>query len=566
MTAVARLRASIISGCVFASLGIGGFLPSNGQAASPVPEAVRRAASPLEPKETFLELIKRVNSRRNHLPFEVTLRSDGEETPTLEPAATPEGEFALKVRLSDSALSDPGAILEGMLKVAQVTDFGLSGAEDEETGDRSIKAIVELLGLARGSLTEVAAFDHSTFRWAEIVRDAEMGSPRAQLKLKEMEAGVLKTMGELVERSPPSHWIEANGKERIRAYLMRRQAAIERELSVSRAQVATLEAQVQEKWQDRQTKWGQTETTGKTLSELVAREDRAGVRKLLNDYLPWELMEPTEKATWTEWLDAIEKPDPSRMKIVFRGLARESVSGLRTRKPFLLTKSYSESKLPEVERLRSLADIRERVRGNAGGGPMTVLDLLSSHAWESDSSVFLSTADLSTATSFTKDTVGIFRIDERRVMRNYSSAYAEFEKLVPLVVFPSEVVKLLNIRKWHGKTSDGAFLGFDDSMPPEKKAKLQASATAAQSKIAEAARESIRSALGRDVKRADFVDQIDFDSIVAPKPRDQLILNLRKAGNNRRFGEREFVRRNHLKPLERVSSCLLKTLPKLLDQ
>jgi hypothetical protein len=65
-----------------------------------------------------------------------------------------------------------------------------------------------------------------------------------------------------------------------------------------------------DKFEDRQEK----------LDDLILKNDRAGLRKMLEAYLPWAVMEPVEANTWRIWLDAIETPDPTKMTVAFRGL------------------------------------------------------------------------------------------------------------------------------------------------------------------------------------------------------------------------------------------------------
>jgi hypothetical protein len=48
-----------------------------------------------------------------------------------------------------------------------------------------------------------------------------------------------------------------------------------------------------DKFEDRQEK----------LDDLILKNDRAGLRKMLEAYLPWAVMEPVEANTWRIWLD-----------------------------------------------------------------------------------------------------------------------------------------------------------------------------------------------------------------------------------------------------------------------
>lgn len=56
------------------------------------------------------------------------------------------------------------------------------------------------------------------------------------------------------------------------------------------------------------------------LNDLIVRNDRAGVKAMLDAYLPWSVMEPSETRAWKMWLDAIVSPDPSKQTVAFRGV------------------------------------------------------------------------------------------------------------------------------------------------------------------------------------------------------------------------------------------------------
>ncbi len=72
-------------------------------------------------------------------------------------------------------------------------------------------------------------------------------------------------------------------------------------------------------WETQKAKFPNLEAQTEKLNHLIARNDRAGVAKLLEDYLPWPLMEPTEKKAWSTWIESIRNPDPSNKELIFRG-------------------------------------------------------------------------------------------------------------------------------------------------------------------------------------------------------------------------------------------------------
>ncbi len=56
------------------------------------------------------------------------------------------------------------------------------------------------------------------------------------------------------------------------------------------------------------------------LNDMVKANNREGVAKLLEAYLPLEVMEPIEKGLWLDWIEAIRRPRAENGMLVFRGL------------------------------------------------------------------------------------------------------------------------------------------------------------------------------------------------------------------------------------------------------
>ena len=56
------------------------------------------------------------------------------------------------------------------------------------------------------------------------------------------------------------------------------------------------------------------------LNDLILKNDRRGVRKMIDAYLPWSLMSSSESRAWKIWLEAIENPNRDNAILAFRGV------------------------------------------------------------------------------------------------------------------------------------------------------------------------------------------------------------------------------------------------------
>lgn len=209
----------------------------------------------------------------------------------------------------------------------------------------------------------------------------------------------------------------------------------------------------------------------KKLNDLVLENDRKSVAKLINAYLPWEIMQPYEVKMWQLWLDAIEFPNRDKSTTVFRGIdfTTDKVQISEDQKSFgffstMLTKNQGSY----TRRLRSLATSRIK-----NGNPNTVLSktkepagvdqsntaviplvntMFMNHAFSPKGSVFLSfSLDPWTALNFSapygKGGYLIASIDNRRLIPNLLSGFvSEVEFLTPLIIFPDEVASYNEIK------------------------------------------------------------------------------------------------------------------------
>ncbi len=230
------------------------------------------------------------------------------------------------------------------------------------------------------------------------------------------------------------------------------------------------------------------------LSELVLNNDRAKVAELLNQMLPWDLMEPTEKSFWTGFISAIRKPDYSKSELLYRGLDGDEKMQLRVTKDnqiesaAIFSKRLTAGSGSHFFKLLGLPETFEKfgTSGNeAAKKPFieahSVTNMMLNHANNPNGSPFISLsyspqvaygfATGSILTIKSKATIGkevakykttnasggfvALRIDPRRLLVNSISFFeGELEVLASLLIFPDEIVHLekgvnfdINIKK-----------------------------------------------------------------------------------------------------------------------
>lgn len=203
------------------------------------------------------------------------------------------------------------------------------------------------------------------------------------------------------------------------------------------------------------------ESAEQKLNDLILANDRKGTRRLLEAYLPWQVMEPQEKILWQTWLEAIEHPKLESSIVMARGLdystdkvqrgARGQIGLFST----VLTKNQGNY----TRRLRSLTTNRlknggkvdvEAILGlnggadssNKGTDALLISNQIKKHSLQPDASNFISfTPSIEVADGFATNALVAVRMDSRRLFFNYTSSFKhELEFLAPLIVFPDEVI------------------------------------------------------------------------------------------------------------------------------
>ena len=223
---------------------------------------------------------------------------------------------------------------------------------------------------------------------------------------------------------------------------------------------------------------------GPALNEMVKANDREGVAKAMEVMLPWDIMEPTEKVFWTDFVEAVRRPNYTKAQILFRGIdAEEKFQAVTDSKGNivgggLLSKRLTAGSGSHFFKLKGLPDTFEtfgtygvavKKRVSPLTQPHTLTKMMLNHATDPAGSPFISLSySLNTAFAFgagkalqAKDQadyeqqvaklmksnasggVATIRIDPRRLLVNSVSNFtSEREVLASMFIFPDEVVYL----------------------------------------------------------------------------------------------------------------------------
>lgn len=335
-------------------------------------------------------------------------------------------ELQVTVRLSEQARSNPAVLLEELVHLYQITDAPAPWLPSSRTLETFV----------------------TPYHWAEVVRNAELGSKIAEAQLARVEVEAARALQDASESN------RAFSVKEMKSYADSRVGdATElhaRKLSEAREELrkrAANEARMRDAW---------TKLEGQRLklNDLVAANDRKGVRALVESFLPWDVMEPVESEAWKGWLDAIEHPSTKNAKILFRGMYDDLVMKNADDQVFLMSTVLTKNQGSYTRRLRSLGTLREkfgqgalRAKGTPyqakGVSATSISAMMTNHGVEARGSPFLSFANYDIATKFGPRRLGAFRIDERRLLPNFVTPgkyMYQQEHLVPLIVFPDEVV------------------------------------------------------------------------------------------------------------------------------
>lgn len=346
--------------------------------------------------------------------------------------------LTIHLRITKKGLKNPAVVMEELVHLQQIT-----GAPVPWKAKTNFKAFVH------------------PFHWAEVVANSQAGSKTATEKLARLELEAANASEDAARYYINAGLFDKSEKEAIEKYLAARGEHAE-ELYTAVAKEAKAELKTKSAaWERAKKVFEKLETQSVKLNDLVGKGDRKGVRKLVESYLPWDLMEPSETKAWKEWLDAIEKPNKKNVKLVFRGMYDDFVFRTADGKPYLMSTVLTKNQGNYTRRLRSLSTMREKFGMEAlrdadsvynlgkMNNPGSISVMMANHAIEAKGSPFLSTASYDVATKFGPRQLGAFEIDERRLILNALSPdkyLYQHEMLTPLFIFPDEVAHFHDYR------------------------------------------------------------------------------------------------------------------------
>lgn len=229
-----------------------------------------------------------------------------------------------------------------------------------------------------------------------------------------------------------------------------------------------------DRWREETQVLEKYESMDEKLNDLILNNDRKGVADMLRAYLPWAVMEPVEAKTWQLWIEAIEKPNKSKTTIAFRGIdyATDKVQRKKTatgESIGLMSTVLTKNQGSYTRRLRSLS-VNRLKNGSADGSPnIRMTTQILRHTSDPVASNFLSfsyspgeAAQFSGRDKPNGESGGGFiavKVDSRRFRPNLFTIGGEAELLVPLIIFPDEVLKYRE-GKFHADTDLEEFEKF----------------------------------------------------------------------------------------------------------
>ena len=344
-----------------------------------------------------------------------------------------ENKLIINLNITPQGLDNKAVALEEFVHLLQIT-----GASDEGYLNR-----------------QFASYPHP-YAWAENVANAKAGSVTAMEQMAKMELEATKLTNDIFKQYPGIFKIK---EKELQEYIKNRQAHAEAEYKkVSKIAKADMKRR-QASWERMKDVFNKIEKESIKFNELVAKNDRKGVRAMLEKYIPWDVMEPSEINSWKEWLEAMENPDPNQAEVVFRGIDGDLlVKSADESKPGLLSTVLTKNQGNYTRRLRSLATSREKIgmyiAYDAEGMPKkpinsTLLQTMNAHATDPVGSPFLSVSNHDIAKQFGMQKRIALKIDKRRLVPNAMAFgfLSERERLVPLVIFPDEVIHFDQLSK-----------------------------------------------------------------------------------------------------------------------
>lgn len=356
------------------------------------------------------------------------------ELATIAPEFSKTKGLVINLKITNEGLKSPMVVLEEMAHLKQITS--------KKNGH--------------------GYFSHPMF-WAEMSKNAEFGSKRSQLFLAKAEKNAMDVItGDLLEDlgldTSSNNTVELTQK--LKKYLKKRKShaisivhGLKNQVKLENKKRKAMAKQ----WTNMQR---EMENASLKLDDYIAKGDRKKVVELINIFMPWEDMEPTEISSWQKWLKVMKETTTLKKDkvLLFRGLEGDLVrSGAKEGEHFLMSTMLTKNQGSYTRRLRSLKTYRtkmvKKVSVNIPTDISSLSAVMEAHSHEPNGSPFMSAANYKTASRFTDNssefTVVAIHIDKSRFLINAISIYNENERLIPLIVFPDEVLVM-------GKSTKGS--------------------------------------------------------------------------------------------------------------
>lgn len=337
----------------------------------------------------------------------------------LVPEIDPEKGLIIKIRFTSEGWKNPLVIIEEAVHLTQIT-------------------------------SRQGFFKHPIF-WAEAALNAQHGSMRSREFMARAEVDAMDSLADLMRH----RYDNLDELDKIDQYKEVRKKHAQKIVTNLKTKVRAenkVRKGISERWKELHKS---LEAQDLKLDDYIAAGNRKKVAELVEAYMPWENMEPTEIAAWQRWIKAIEKPstNPNDYELTFRGVAGDLVRESNDGGHFLMAKLLTKNQGSYTRRLRSLKTYFGKRLDDLAESEIPVefqslAAVFKAHSHEPAGSPYLSSSVLSVASSFASEGYGdagkiaAIKIDKNRSLMNLVSSWREMEGMIPLIIFPDEIIEL----------------------------------------------------------------------------------------------------------------------------
>ena len=353
-------------------------------------------------------------------------------------------DYKAEIVVDKSASLEDGKLAEIVPEFSNEKGLVIKVKFSSEGWSNPLVIMEELMHL--NQISEKSGFIRHPIFWAEAALNAEYGSMRSREFLARAEVDAMDMLSNYMRNTfAGSSYVESNIKmlKFIEARKTHASKIVKNFKSKVKAEKKVRKG-ISENWKELHK---QLEAQNLKLDDYIAKGNRKKVAELIEAYMPWENMEPTEIAAWTRWLKAMATPstNESDYMISFRGLGGDLVRETDDGGHFLMSKLLTKNQGSYTRRLRSLKTFfKKKIGPQVAYNMPTEFQSLSAvfkgHSNEPLGSPYLSSSVFSIAKSFASESgnskIAALRIDKNRSMMNLVSTYQELEEMIPLIVFP----------------------------------------------------------------------------------------------------------------------------------